>query len=1044
MPNDGFLINRIIDWSLRNRLFVLFFSLGLALWGAHSLTVMTIDAIPDLSDTQVIVKTVYPGQSPDIVEDQVTYPLTSAFLSIPGSTAVRGFSMYGESYIYVIFKDGTDPYWARSRVLEYLSQIAPRLPPNVLPTLGPDASGTGWVFQYALIDRNHRYDQDQLRAIQDYYLKYELQSLPGVAEVASVGGAVRQFQIEIDPNRLAAYRLTMEQVAKAVRESNSSSGGSVIEMGRSEFMVRNKGYLRSLADFGKIPVSLDLTGTPVFLRDIAHISIGPEPRRGVTDLDGEGEATGGIVVMRHGANALDTIAEVKKRLEEIKSGLPTGVEIVVTYDRSGLIRNAVDTLQGKLIEESIVVALVCLVFLLHLRSSLVAIMTLPVGILIALAIMNVQGVTANIMSLGGIAIAIGAMIDAAIVMIENMHKHLERLGEGADYWQVARESAHEVGPALFFSLLIITVSFLPVFALTGQEGKLFSPLAYTKTYAMAAAALLAITLTPVLMGYLVRGKIKKEKQNPLNRMMQALYQPLLNYGFRHKTVLGIFVIALLLSALWPASKIGGEFMPPLYEGDLLYMPTTLPGISIDEAANILQITNRLIRQMPEVESVYGKAGKADTALDPAPLSMFETVIRLKPQSAWPAGESMDDLIKKLDRTVSLPGLTNSWGYPIRTRIDMLSTGIRTPLGIKITGPDSKGISELAQEIETVLRKVQGTRSVFAERIEGGHYLDIEVDREKAARYGITVADVERLIESAVGGESISTMVMGRERFPINLRYMRSFRDSVGALSKSRVTMPSGESIPLGTLASIGIHDGPTEIKSENGRLVGYVYINTENRDMGSYVEEAQNQIKKSVKPKPGYAIAWAGQHAQLEHAKARLYWIIPLTLLLVCALLYLHFRDFAKVSLVFLCLPFSLVGGIWFVYLLGYPVSVAVIVGFIALAGVATEFGVVMMLYLDKMIESFRQAGRLTNAQMLREAIVQGAVLRLRPKMMTVSVIMAGLLPMMYGQAIGADVMKRIAAPLIGGMVTAPFLSLIVIPVVYLWWHEKILRSVNK
>lgn len=1044
MQNDGFLINRVIDWSLRNRLFVLFFSLGLALWGAHSLTVMTIDAIPDLSDTQVIVKTAYPGQSPDIVEDQVTYPLTSAFLSIPGSTAVRGFSMYGESYIYIIFKDGTDPYWARSRVLEYLSQIAPRLPQNVLPTLGPDASGTGWVFQYALIDRNHHHDLDQLRAIQDYYLKYELQSLPDVAEVASVGGAVRQFQIEIDPNRLAAYRLTMEQVAKAVRDSNSSSGGSVIEMGRSELMVRNKGYLSSLADFGKIPVSFDNGGTPVFLRDIAHIGIGPEPRRGVTDLNGEGEATGGIVVMRHGANALDTVAEVKKRLEEIKSGLPPGVEIVVTYDRSGLIRDAVDTLQGKLIEESLVVALVCLVFLLHLRSSLVAIMTLPVGILIAFAIMNRQGVTANIMSLGGIAIAIGAMIDAAIVMIENMHKHLERLGEEADYWQVARESAHEVGPALFFSLLIITASFLPVFALTGQEGKLFSPLAYTKTYAMAAAALLAITLTPVLMGYLVRGNIKEEKRNPLNRMMQAVYQPLLNHGFRHKTALGIFVIALLLSALWPASKIGGEFMPPLYEGDLLYMPTTLPGISIDEAANILQITNRLIRQMPEVESVYGKAGKADTALDPAPLSMFETVIRLKPQSEWPAGESIDDLIKKLDRTVSLPGLTNSWGYPIRTRIDMLSTGIRTPLGIKITGPNSKGISELAQEIETVLRTVSGTRSVFAERIEGGHYLDIEVDREKAARYGVTVTDVERLIESAVGGESISTMVMGRERFPINLRYMRSFRDSVGALSKSRVTLPSGESIPLGNLASISIHDGPTEIKSENGRLVGYVYINTENRDMGSYVEEAQSQIGKSVKPKPGYAMVWAGQYAHLEHAKARLYWIIPLTLLLVCALLYLHFRDFAKVSLVLLCLPFSLVGGIWFVYLLGYPVSVAVIVGFIALAGVATEFGVVMMLYLDKMIESFRQAGRLTNAQMLREAIVQGAVLRLRPKMMTVSVIIAGLLPMMYGQAIGADVMKRIAAPLIGGMVTAPFLSLIVIPVVYLWWHEKILRSVNK
>ena len=1039
MQNDGFLIKRVIDWSLRNRLLILFLSLGLALWGAYSLSVMTIDAIPDLSDTQVIIKTAYPGQSPDIVEDQVTYPLTSALLSIPGSTAVRGFSMYGESYIYIIFKDGTDPYWARSRVLEYLSQIAPRLPQGVLPALGPDASGVGWVFQYALVDRNHRYDQDQLRALQDYYLKYELQSLPGVSEVASVGGVVRQFQIEIDPNRLAAYRITLEQVAKAVRDSNSASGGSVIEMGRSEFMVRKKGYLKSLADIGNVPVLPGNKGVPVFLRDIAHISIGPEPRRGVTDLDGEGEATGGIVVMRYGANALDTIEGVKKRLEEIKSGLPPGVEIVVTYDRSGLIRGAVDTLQNKLIEESVVVALVCLIFLLHFRSSLVAIMTLPVGILTAFAIMNAQGMSANIMSLGGIAIAIGAMVDAAIVMIENMHKHLERLGKKVDYWQVARESACEVGPALFFSLLIITVSFLPVFALTGQEGKLFSPLAYTKTYAMAAAAFLAITLMPVLMGYFVRGQIKEEKWNPLNRMMQAVYQPLLNYGFRHKIALGFLVIFLLLSALWSASKIGSEFMPPLYEGDLLYMPTTLPGISIDEAANILQITNRLIRQMPEVESVYGKAGKADTALDPAPLSMFETVIRLKPMSEWPQGESVEDFIKKLDREVSLPGLTNSWGYPIRTRIDMLSTGIRTPLGIKITGPESKGISELAQEIETVLRHIPGTRSVFAERIEGGHYLDIEVDREKAARYGVTVADVEQLIESAVGGKNISTMIMGRERFPINLRYMRSFRDSAGALLRSRVTIPGGESIPLGNLASISIHDGPTEIKSENGRLVGYVYINTENRDLGSYVEEAKNHIEASVKSRPGYAIDWSGQYANLEHARKRLYWVIPMTLLLVCALLYLHFRNFGKVLLVLLCLPFSLVGGVWFVYLLGYPVSVAVVVGFIALAGVATEFGVVMLLYLDKSIESFRESGRLTNAQMLKEAIVQGAVLRLRPKMMTVSVIIAGLLPVMYSQEIGADAMKRIAAPLIGGMITAPFLSLIVIPVVYLWWQEKLL-----
>jgi copper/silver efflux system protein len=1042
MQNDDALIKRVIDWSLRNRLFVLLFSLMLALAGIYALRDMTLDAIPDLSDAQVIVKTSYPGQSPDIVEDQVTYPLTSAFLSVPGSTAVRGFSMYGESYVYIIFKDGTDPYWARSRVLEFLSQIASRLPQGVTPALGPDASGVGWVFEYALVDRKHRYDQDQLRAVQDYYLKYELQSLPGVAEVASVGGIVKQFQIEIDPNRLAAYHITTEQVAKAVRDSNSASGGSVLEMGRSEFMLREKGYLRSLADFGKVPVSPGKDGVPVLLRDIAHISIGGEARRGVTDLDGEGEATGGIVVMRYGSNALDTVQAVKQRLAEIKSGLPEGVEVVVTYDRSGLIRNAVDTLQSKLIEESIVVALVCILFLLHLRSSMVAIMTLPIGILAAFVVMRLQGVTANIMSLGGIAIAIGAMIDAAIVMIENMHKHLERHllehgGAGANHWQAARASAHEVGPALFFSLLIITVSFLPVFALTGQEGKLFSPLAYTKTYAMAASALLAVTLTPVLMGYFVRGKIRPEKSNPLNRMMQAVYLLLLNRAFKHRKETIFLALLLLLSALWPASKIGSEFMPPLYEGDLLYMPTTLPGISIDEAANILQITDRLIRQMPEVERVYGKAGKADTALDPAPLSMLETVIRLKPRSEWPAGESTEDFIRKLDSEVNLPGLTNSWGYPIRTRIDMLSTGIRTPLGIKITGPDSKGISELAQQIETVLRKIKGTRSVFAERIEGGHYLDIDVDRDRAARYGITVADVEQLVESAVGGKNISTMVIGRERYPINLRYMRSFRNSVDALSKSRVTMPNGDSVPLGNLARIGIHDGPTEIKSENGRLVGYVYINTENRDLGGYVEEAKIQIEKSVQAKPGFAIAWSGQYANLEHARARLHWLIPITLLLVCLLLFMHFKNFGKVLLVLLCLPFSLVGGVWLIYLLGYPVSVAVVVGFIALAGVATEFGVVMLLFLDKAIESFRAAGKLTSAQMLREAIIQGAVLRLRPKMMTVSVIIAGLLPVMYGQAIGTDVMKRIAAPLIGGMVTAPILSLIIIPVVYLWWQEK-------
>ncbi len=1040
MRDEG-LIHRVIAWSLDNRFVVLAFSLLLALAGAYALQGITLDAIPDLSDAQVIVKTSYPGQSPDIVEDQITYPLTSAFLSVPGSTAVRGFSMYGESYVYIVFKDGTDPYWARSRVLEYLSQISSRLPQGVTPALGPDASGVGWVFEYALVDRKHRYDQDQLRAIQDYYLKYELQSTPGVAEVASVGGMVRQFQIELDPNRLAAYRIGTEQVAKAVRDNNSAAGGSVLEVGRSELMLRERGYLKSLEDFRRIPVSTGKDGVPVLLGDVAHIGIGAEARRGAADLDGEGEATGGIVVMRYGANALDTVQAVKKRLDEIKSGLPEGVELVVTYDRTRLIRSAIDTLRSKLIEESVIVALVCVLFLLHLRSSMVAVMTLPVGILAAFLVMRLQGVNANIMSLGGIAIAIGAMIDASIVMIENMHKHLERAGSRPDYWRLARESAFEVGPALFFSLLIITVSFLPVFALTGQEGKLFAPLAYTKTYAMAAAAMLSVTLTPVLMGYFVRGRIRPEHSNPLNRVLQSLYLPLLNRAFDNRKGAVALVLLLLLVTLWPAGKLGSEFMPPLYEGDLLYMPSTLPGISIDEAANLLQISDRLIRQMPEVERVYGKAGRADTALDPAPLSMFETVIRLKPQREWPAGESREELIAKLDSVVNLPGLTNSWGYPIRTRIDMLATGIRTPLGIKISGPDVQGISALAQQIEAVLKTLEGTRSVFAERVEGGHYLDIEVDRSRAARYGVSVADVEQLIEGAIGGKNISTMVSGRERYPINLRYMRAFRSSPEALSKTRVSMPGGDSVPLGSLAHIGIHDGPAEIKSENGRLTGYVYINTEGRDLGGYVEEARALIAAKVKAGPGYAIAWSGQYENLEHAKARLSLLIPVTLLLVCVLLFMHFRNAGKVLLVLSCLPFSLAGGVWLVYLLGYPVSVAVMVGFIALAGVATEFGVVMLLFLDKALEARRHEGSPVDAAALRDAIVQGAVLRLRPKMMTVAIIIAGLLPVMYGQEIGADVMKRIAAPLIGGMVTAPILSLIIIPVVYLWWQEKSLAA---
>ncbi|MES2368588.1 MAG: CusA/CzcA family heavy metal efflux RND transporter [Pseudomonadota bacterium] len=1032
------MIRRIIEWSLANRLLVLLATLLLAAWGVYSAQNIALDAIPDLSDTQVIVKTAYPGQSPQLVEDSVTYPLTSSLLSVPGATAVRGFSMFGESYVYVIFKDGVDPYWARSRVLEYLSQAASRLPAGVTPTLGPDASGTGWIFEYALVDRHHRYDADQLRAVQDFYLKYELQGLPGVAEVASVGGMVRQFQIEVDPNRLAAYGISLEQVSQAVRDSNLSGGGSVMEMARAEYMIRADGYLKTLDDFRTIPLGTDAEGVPIRLQDVAHVQIGPEARRGVTDLDGEGDVTGGIVVMRYGNNALETAARVKGRLKELQAGLPPGIELVITYDRSGLITRAIDNLRSKLVEETLMVALVCLLFLFHLRSSLVAALTLPVGILTAFIVMKQQGVSANIMSLGGIAIAIGAMVDAAIVMIENMHKHLERAGPGSDYWAVARASSVEVGPALFFSLLIITVSFLPVFALSGQEGKLFAPLAYTKTYAMAASAALAITLTPVLMGYFIRGRIVHERSNPLNRLLQALYRPALLASLNHPKRVLLLAVLLLASAAWPVSRLGSEFMPPLYEGDLLYMPTTLPGVSIDEAANILQITDRLIRQMPEVARVFGKAGRADSATDPAPLSMLETTILLKPRNEWPPGETVEELIQKLDRTVRLPGLTNSWGYPIRTRIDMLSTGIRTAVGIKITGPDLAGIAALAETLEATLKKIPGTRAVFGERVTGGRYLDIDIDRAQAARYGVTVAAVQRLVQSAIGGENIGTVVDGRERFSINLRYPRALRDSMETLAESRIATPSGIQVPLGTVARLRIADGPAEIKSENGRLTGYVYLDIEGRDLGGYVEAARQAVDAQVKLPPGYALAWSGQYANLQHARQKMQWLIPLTVLLVLLLLYLHFREPGKVLLVAVCLPFSLVGGFWLVYWLGYNLSVAVGVGFIALAGVAAEFGVVMLLYIDKAVEDVRPLGsQPVDRVALRQAIIQGALMRVRPKMMTVAVIVAGLLPVMFSDGAGSEAMKRIAAPLVGGMLTAPLLSLFVIPALYWLWQGR-------
>nr|SPS04605.1 Cation efflux system protein CusA [Candidatus Nitrotoga fabula] len=1031
------MISRIISWSLRNHLLVVLLAVLISAWGIYSLRHTSLDAIPDLSDVQVIIKTSYPGQSPQAVEDQVTYPLTSALLSVPGSTAVRGFSMFGESFIYIIFKDGTDPYWARTRVLEYLSQMSGKLPAGVSPALGPDASGVGWIFEYALTDRHHRYDPDQLRALQDFFLKYELQSLPGVAEVASVGGMVRQYQIEVNPDRLAAYRLTLDQIAQAVRDSNLSGGGSVVEMGRAEYMIRASGYLKTLEDFRQIPLGTDVRGIPVRLQDVAHIQTGPEGRRGVADLDGEGEVVGGIVVMRYGNNALETIERVKSRLQELKSGLPQGVELVVTYDRSGLIERAVSTLREKLIEESLAVSLVCLLFLFHLRSSLVAVVTLPIGILAAFIIMQQQGVSANIMSLGGIAIAIGAMVDAAIVMIENMHKHLERAGSNPDYWCVVKESSQEVGPALFFSLLVITISFLPVLTLGGQEGRLFAPLAYTKTYAMAASAFLAISLTPVLMAYFIRGRIRPEQHNPLNRILQALYRPVLLAALGRRKLTVFVTLLLLITVSWPLQKLGNEFMPPLYEGDLLYMPTTLPGLSVDEAVNILQITDRLIKELPEVERVFGKAGRAETATDPAPLSMLETTILLKPRDQWPPGETVEQLIHKLDEQVRLPGLTNSWGYPIRTRIDMLATGIRTPLGIKVSGPDLAGIAQLTQEIAVAVKSVPGTRNVFAERTTGGRYLDIDINRAQAARYGITVADVQRLVQGAIGGENIGTVVDGRERFQINLRYPRALRDSLQALAAIRIALPSGAQVPLGELAHLHFSEGASEIKSENARLTAYVYIDISDRDLGGYVDEARQVLEKSVKLQPGYSMAWSGQYVNLQHAKERMQWVIPLTLMLAVLLLYLHFRHFGKVLLVLLCLPFSLIGGFWLVYALGYNFSVAVAVGFIALAGVAAEFGVVMLLYLDSAIEDLRAAGRLNNRKDLHNAIIQGALMRIRPKMMTVSVIVAGLLPVMFSQGAGAEVMKRIAAPLVGGMLTAPLLSLIVVPVLYSWWQGR-------
>jgi len=958
---------------------------------------------------------------------------------------VRGYSFFGASFVYILFDDGTDPYWARSRVLEYLNQVQSRLPAGAVPALGPDATGVGWIYQYALVDRTGRHDLGQLRALQDWFLRYELKTVPNVAEVATVGGMVRQYQIVLDPARLRAYGITHAMVINAVRNANRETGGSVVELGEAEYMVRASGYLASLEDFRSIPIMTGAGGTPVMLRDVAHVQIGPEMRRGIADLDGEGEVAGGIVVMRAGKNALETIAAVKAKLAELKAGLPEGVEVVETYDRSGLIERSVRHLGEKLVEEFVVVALVCLLFLFHLRSSLVAIVSLPLGVLMAFIVMYYQGVNANIMSLGGIAIAIGAMVDAAVVMVENAHKHLEawqrshagREPSGDERWRIVTDAAVEVGPALFFSLLIITLSFIPVFAMQAQEGRLFAPLAYTKTYAMAAAAGLAVTLIPVLMGYLVRGRIPDERANPVNRFLIAVYEPLLNAVLRHPWT--TLLVALLVAAsTWiPIARIGGEFMPPLYEGDLLYMPTALPGLAPGKAAELLQQTDRLIRTVPEVKRVFGKAGRAETATDPAPLEMIETVIQLKDPSEWRPGLTVEKLVEELDALVKVPGLANIWVPPIRNRIDMLATGIKSPLGIKVAGPDLATIERVAGEIERAVKDVPGVSSALAERLTGGRYIDVKIDRAAAARFGMNVSDVQEIVAAAIGGENIGETIEGLQRFPINVRYPREQRDSVEKLRRLPVVTERGAQIPLGAVAAISISDGPPMLRSENARLSGWVYVDIRGRDLATVVADARRAVAEQVKLPAGYSVAWSGQFEYLERAKARLATVVPFTLLIVFVLLYLTFRRFDEAALIMAAVPFALVGGFWFIDLLGHNLSVASAVGFIALAGVAAEFGVVMLLYLRHAVERREAAGELATVDDLKEALHEGAVLRVRPKAMTVATILAGLAPIMWSHGTGAEIMQRIAAPMLGGMVSAPLLSMLVIPAAYLLMRRR-------
>ncbi len=1043
------MIANLIRWSIANRFLVLLATLMLSAWGVWAMFRTPLDAIPDLSDVQVIIRTTYPGQAPQIVENQVTYPLATTMLSVPGARVVRGYSMFGDSFVYILFEDGTDQYWARSRVLEYLNQVQSRLPPQAKTALGPDATGVGWVYQYALIDRSGKMDLSQLRTLQDWFLKYELKTVVNVAEVASVGGMVRQYQIVLDPDKLRAYNIPHMKIMEAVQRANQESGGSVLELGEAEYMVRVSGYLQSLDDFRKIPLMTTEAGVSVRLGDVARVQVGPEMRRGIAELDGEGEVAGGIIVMRSGKNALETIDAVKAKLEKLKASLPPGVEIVPTYDRSSLIKRAVANLNEKLIEEFIVVALVCMLFLFHLRSAFVAIVSLPLGILMAFIVMYYQGVNANIMSLGGIAIAIGAMVDAAVVMIENAHKHIEawnhahpgRKLEGGEHWRVIGDAAAQVGPALFFALLIITLSFIPVFTLEAQEGRLFSPLAYTKTYAMAAAAGLAVTLIPVLMGYLIRGRIPDERKNPLNRALIALYRPLLDKVLAFPKTTLMAALLILLATVYPATRIGGEFMPPLDEGDLLYMPSALPGISPGKAAELLQQTDRLIKTVPEVASVFGKAGRAETATDPAPLEMFETTIQLKPRDQWRPGMTPEKLIEELDRTVRVPGLANIWVPPIRNRIDMLATGIKSPVGVKVGGSNLQEIDRIAAEVERVVKQVPGVTSAFAERLSGGRYIDVKIDRDRAARYGLNIADVQSIVSAAIGGDNIGETVEGLQRFPINLRYPREARDSVEKIRDLAVLTERGAQIRLGDVAAITISDGPPMLKSENARLSGWVYIDLHGRDLSSAVRDMQQAVAKEIKLPAGYSMSWSGQFEFLERATAKLKIVVPATLVIIFVLLYLTFRRMTEAFLIMATLPFALVGGYWLIYLLGYNMSIAAAVGFIALAGVAAEIGVIMLIYINQAVAARVAEGRLNNREDLARAIVEGAALRVRPIAMTVAVIIAGLLPIMWGTGTGSEVMQRIAAPMVGGMITAPLLSMLVIPAVYLLMRRRALLS---